>query len=335
MAATIKMVAEYAGVSVATVSKYINGGNVYEENRIKVQKAIEDLDYRVNAVARSLKTSKTYTVGVLAPNILSGFLTSIICRIQTILMKHGYSTIIADYQEDKELEKKQLEMLLQKHIDGIIMFPQENEIAIMNMIKKYGIPLVLVNNIIEGSHEDAVLTDNVGGAYAAIEELIKHNHKRIGFVNGLDVMSSFKERAKGYFRAFEDYSIQVDDSLIVRGLHTIQAGYEGTLRLLDLENPPTALFVGNYHMALGALKAIAERKVVVPDQLSVITFDQLEFSFIMDPEISTIIQPQEEMGEKAALRLVQRMSGNTVNYPQVERLKTKKNFTDSIKMLQV
>lgn len=109
MAVTIKMVAERAGVSVATVSKYINGGNVYEENRIKVQKAIDELDYRVNEVARRLKTSKTYTVGVLATNIQSSFVTSIIFKIQTTLMKYGHSTIIADYQEDEKLEKKQLD----------------------------------------------------------------------------------------------------------------------------------------------------------------------------------------------------------------------------------
>lgn len=330
MATTIKMVAERAGVSVATVSKYINGGNVYEENRVKVQKAIDELDYRVNEVARSLKTKKTYTVGVLAANIQSSFLTSVISKIQTTLMIHGYSTIIADYQEDKELEKKQLEVLLQKHMDGIILFPEENEEDIVETVRKWGVPLISVNNMIEGNHGDAVLTDNVGGVYAAIEEFIKNNHKRIAIINGNNIMSSFKERMKGYLRAFEDYSIELDEELIITGPHTIKGGYEGTLKLLKMKNPPTALFVGNYDMALGAIKALLENDVKIPEQLSVITFDRLEFSFITKPEISTVNQPQELMGERAALRLVQRMKGDMSNYPQVERLKTIKNFTGSI-----
>lgn len=330
MATTIKMVAERAGVSVATVSKYINGGNVYEENRIKIQKAIDELDYKVNDVARSLKTSKTYTVGILAANIQSSFVTTIISSIQKTLMKYGYSTIIADYQEDKCQEEKQLELLLQKHMDGIIMFPEEDEKSVVQAVKRRGIPIVLVNNVIEDMHEDAVLSDNVGGAYAAIEELIKNNHKRIAIINGPENMSSFKERMKGYLRAYEDYSIDLDEKLIYKGLHTAETGYKGVLKFLEMENPPTALFVGNYHMALGALKALIEKKVKIPEQLSVITFDQLEFSFIMNPEVSTIIQPQELMGERAALRLVQRMKGDMANYPQVERLKTNEHFTGSI-----
>lgn len=330
MSVTIKMVAERAGVSVATVSKYINGGNVYEENKVKVQQAIDELDYKINDVARSLKTSKTYTVGILVANLQSSFLTAIISKIQNTLLQHGYSTIIADYQEDKELEKKQLDVLLQKHMDGIIFFPEEDEKEIIETVKSRGIPIVLVNNMVEGSESDAVLLDNVSETYQAVEQLIKHGHKRIAIINGADTMSTFAERMKGYLRAFENYYIEVDESLIMKGPHTLDAGYEETMKLLSMENPPTALFVGNYHMALGALKALIEKKVKIPEELSVIVFDKMDFPFIMNPEISTVNQPQELMGERAALRCVQRMKGDKSNFPQVERLKAIHNITDSI-----
>lgn len=334
MAVTIKMVAERAGVSVATVSKYINGGNVYEENRIRVQKAIDELDYKVNDAARSLKTKKSLTVGILVANLQSSFLTSIISAIQKTLLLHGYSTIIADYQENKDLEKKQVDVLLQKQVDGIIFFPEEEERDIVEVVQRHGIPIVLVNNMVEGSKSDTILVDNVNGTYSAIEELIKRNHRRIAIINGVNSMSSFHERMTGYLRALEDYSIDADESIIIKGAHTIEGGYEGTIRLLEMENPPTALFVGNYHMALGAIKALVERKVKIPEELSIITFDELEFSFIMNPEISTIKQPQELMGERAALRCVQRMKGDKSNYPQIERLKTTQNITDSIRVLE-
>lgn len=330
MAATIKMVAERAGVSVATVSKYINGGNVYEENRRKVQKAIDELDYKINDVARSLKTNKTYTVGVLAANIRSTFLTAIISKIQNTLLTRGYSTIIADYQEDKELERKQLEVLLKKHVDGIILFPENDEMDIVEMIRSRKIPLVLVDNIVKGCACDAVLTDNIEGAYAAVEELIRHNHRRIGIINGPDSMSSFEERLKGYTRALQDYFIEIDEKLIIKGLHNAESGYEGMIQLLDMKNPPSAVFVSNYHMSLGALKALFEKKIKIPEQMSIITFDYLEFGFVMDPVISNIIQPQEEMGERAARKLLQRINGDYANYPQIERLKTIHSFTGSI-----
>ena len=329
MAATIKMVAERAGVSVATVSKYINGGNVYEENRLKVQKAIDELDYKINDVARSLKTKKTYTIGVLAANIQSIFLTAIISKIQSTLLSHGYSMIIADYQEDEELEKKQLDVLLQKHVDGIILFPKNDETDIVEAIHTRKIPLVLVDNVVKGCPCDAILTDNIEGAYAAVSELIRHNHRRIAIINGPETMTSFEERMRGYTRALEDYFIETDENLIVRGMHNADGGYQGMMKLLDMENPPTAVFVSNYHMTLGALKALVERKIKIPEQMSIVTFDYLEFGFVMNPEISNIIQPQELMGERAALRLLQRINGDNSN-PQVERLKTIQKFTNSI-----
>lgn len=330
MPATIKMVAAHAGVSVATVSKYINGGNVIKENRVKVQKAIEELDYKINGVARSLKLNKTFTIGVLASSIRSSFVSNIVSNIQNILLEYGYSTIIADYQENKELEKKQLELLLTRLVDGVIFFPQENEADIIEVVRSHNIPLVLVDNLIEECPCDAVLSDNIEGAYAVTEELIKHNHKRIAMVTGTDKMYTFRERLKGYRRACEDYMLEVNENLIVKEDHTIEGGYHAVNRLLSLEEQPTALFIGNYHMALGALKALYEKNVKIPEQLSVVSFDELEFTTIMQPNISTVIQSLDLIAKSAAQRIIQRINGDFSNYPQIDRIKTIKNFTPSI-----
>lgn len=333
MAATIKMVAERAGVSVATVSKYINGGNVYEENRERIQKAIEELDYKINEVARSLKTNKTYTIGVLAATIQSSFITSIISKIQYTLLQHGYSTIIADYQENKKLEKKQLDVLLMRHVDGIILFPEENEEEIVRFIKEQNVPIVMVDNMVEGIPCDAILTDNMGGVYTAVEELIKRSHRRIGMITGPEQMYTSRERMKGYCRACEDYFVEVVPELIRYGNYDIESGYRCFTELMELANPPTAVVAGNYYMAIGALQAINEKGIRIPEQLSFIAYDHMEFAGIMTPKISTVSQPLGNIGQVAAERIVQRIKGNMENYPQVDRLKTSLNLTGSVNSL--
>lgn len=327
------MVAERAGVSVATVSKYINGGNVYEENRERIQKAIEELDYKINEVARSLKTNKTYTIGVLAATIQSSFITNIISKIQYTLLQHGYSTIIADYQENKKLEKKQLDVLLMRHVDGIILFPEENEEEIVRFIKEQNVPMVMVDNMVEGIPCDAILTDNMGGVYTAVEELIKCSHRRIGMITGPEQMYTSRERMKGYCRACEDYFVEVEPELIRYGNYDMESGYRCFMELMDLEKPPTAVVAGNYYMAIGALQVINEKGIRIPDQLSFIAYDHMEFAGIMTPNISTVSQPLEEIGRVAAERIVQRIKGNMENYPQVDRLKTSLNLTGSVKSL--
>ncbi len=330
VAATIKMVAELAGVSVATVSKYLNGGNVYAENRIKVQAAVDALNYKVNEVARSLKTNKTNTIGILAPSIQSIFITGVISQIQYKLLECGYSTLIVDYQMNDDLEKRQLDILLKRQVDGIVIFPRENEKDLVNTIKDQNIPVVTVDNMLEGIACDAVLADNMGGAYEATEELIKHQHKRIGIIAGPAYMYTAKERLKGYFRAHEDYFIGLEEELICYGEYTEQSGYKCFNELMNLREPPTAIFVTNYHMTIGALGAVNERNMKLPEELSLIAFDQLEFASIMRPPISVVEQPLKQIGEKVAEIILRRMKEDWRDFPHIERLKTTLKRTGSV-----
>lgn len=335
MAATIKMVAQRAGVSVATVSKYLNGGNVREPFRSNVQQAVAELNYSINEVARSLKTNRTFTVGVLAASIRSIFLTSVIAAIQYELLQHGYSTIIADYQVDKTLEKKQLDVLLKRQVDGIILFPEENEGEIIDTIRSRNIPVVMVDNFIENRACDAVVTDGADGIYQLTKKLLENNHTRISILSGPNDMFTARQRLSGYRKAFEDYGIAPDESLIVPGNYHLGTSYAATKQLLRRTPAPTALIATNYYSAIGALQALNELHIAIPQELSFCTFDALEFNCIMTPEITTAAQPMQEMGQTAARRLLQRIEGSSQDFPRLECLKTEVCFTDSIRKLEI
>lgn len=327
------MVANRAGVSVATVSKYLNGGNVIEANKIKVQKAVEELNYSMNEVARSLKMNRTFTVGIMAACIQSTFITGIISSVQNTLLQQGYSAIVVDYREDKELEKKQLEVLLKRQVDGIILFPEENEMEIITSIRRHGIPVVMIDNIIEGIECDAVITDGLSSSRLVTEELIKKGHRRIGVIKGPDYMYTARERFAGYCLALREHGLPFSQELIANGNYDVVGGYEATKSILSRANRPSALLVTNYYMTIGALKAIKEQSLQIPEDISFVSFDALEFNCVLSPEISTVAQPISDIGQLAADCIVARMKNDFSDFPKVEKLKTTVVFTDSIKAL--
>jgi Transcriptional regulators len=253
MAATIKDVAKYAGVSISTVSKYINGGRVREKNRQRIEEAIKALDFKVNELARGLKTNRTMTVGVLIPSLENIFFTSIISYMENILLKNRYSTIVCDYRNDVKLEKIKFEFLMDKMVDGIIMVPHEEDIQYINKAFEKNIPVVLIDRMIKGIECDVVLTDNLNASYNAVEQLIMRGHRRIGIICGPKDVYTTQERLKGYIRVHEDYSLQIDDRLIKFGNYDVESGYNLLLRLLEEVPPPSAVFVTNYEMTVWEL----------------------------------------------------------------------------------
>lgn len=323
MAATIKMVAARAGVSVATISKYINGGNVIPENRVKVQDAIDELNYKINEVARSLKMNKTNTIGILASSINSDFISSVISAMQYRLLELGYSSVIADFQENREVEDKQIETLLKRQVDGIVMFPLENEKSIINFIKQQNIPVVMVDNYIEDVECDAVLSDSMKGIYGEVEHLIKKGHEKIGIITGPESMYTARERMRGYTEAYELYKRDVRTEYIKYSDYNLGGGYEAMVELIRLEDRPTAVVAGNYYTALGALKALKDEGVRISEDMTLVVFDELDFLCILDADIRTICQPVKAMGIKAAERIIQRISGDMEEFPTVDRLETR------------
>ena len=331
--ATIRDVANKAGVSIATVSKYLNGGNVREENRKRLEEAIRALDFKVNDMARALKTNRTMTVGVLIPSLENVFFTSIVSNIENVLIQNRYSTIVCDYREDPKLEREKLGFLVGKMVDGIIMVPHGGNIEAIQEVIEKGIPIVFIDRLIKSVQCDVVLADNLNASYDAVEQLIIRGHRRIGIICGPDSVYTTKERLKGYIRVHEDYAVDIDENLILHGNYDVESGYRLLLHFIEMENPPSAVFVTNYEMTLGAIMAINERDIKIPDQLSIIGFDNIQLAKIVKPSLSIVVQPIEQIGETAARLLLKRLNGDNEDKPSVHRLKTEILIKDSVKSI--
>ncbi|WP_205739306.1 LacI family DNA-binding transcriptional regulator [Halocella sp. SP3-1] len=331
--ATIKDVAKYAGVSIATVSKYLNGGNVLDKNKELIDEAVVKLDYQVNVMARGLKTNETMTVGIIIPSLTNLFFTTIVSKVENLLLQKGYSTIICDYREDEKLEKEKLNFLLSKNVDGIIMVPscsEDNEL--INKVNK-DLPVVLIDRNIEGVNCDVVLTDNINGSYDAVEQLIHRGHRRIGIICGPEEHYTAVERLTGYDRVHEDYNIARDKDLIRFGDYQIESGHQEIINLMKLAEPPTAIFVTNYEMTLGSIMGINELDIKMPDELSLIGYDNLQLAKIIKPSLSIVTQPMDEIGGTAAKLMLKRLKKDMSKHPAVYRLKSRIIIKDSVRKL--
>lgn len=330
---TIKDVAKYTGLSIATISKYINGGNVLENNKIVIKEAIDKLEYKPNEIARGLKTSKTMTIGILIPSLENIFFTSIVSIIEDLLQENGYSTLICDFKEDAQLEKKKLEFLVNKHVDGIVMVSFGGDLTYIKKLLGKKMPIILLDRMIKDLECDMVLADNLDASYKAVEELITRKHKRIGIICGPMNTYTADERRKGYVRVHHDYDVKIDDELIRNGDYTVENGYRALHDLWKLEEKPTAVLVTNYEMTIGAIMAINDLQISIPNELSIIGYDNIQMAKVVKPPLSIVEQPMKEIGSTAAHILLRRLKGDFSDFPSVCRLKTKMHIKDSVSTL--
>lgn len=333
MPSTIKDVAKRTGLSLGTISKFLNGGTVKEANRLLLESAIIELDFKINRMAQGLKTSKSMTVGILIPDLENIFCTSIVSVVENLLQEHGYSTIICDYRKSPVLEGKKLGFLVDKRIDGLLMMPLDTTASELDLLSNRQIPVVMIDRPLKGFSCDTVLVDNLNASYHAVEHLILQGHRRIGIIVGPESVHTAEERLKGYLRVHEDYNLQVDNALIMNGEYTTEGGYMETNALLDRETPPTALYVTNYEMTLGAIMAINERNIDIPQTLSMIGFDNQALTRITKPALTIVVQPIRQIGETAAQTLIQRMQGDMTGYPTLYRMKTELLLKDSVRKI--
>ncbi len=334
MTTTIKDIAKYTGLSISTISKYLNGGNVLERNKKLIEEAIQTLDFKVNEMARGLRTNRTMTVGVLIPSLENIFFTSIVSNIESMLLKEGYSTIVCDYKEDPRLEEKKLQFLFDKMVDGIVLMPVPGNDNLVKEIIARGTPLVLIDRLVNDVDCDVVLVDNLNASYNAVEQLIIRGHRRIGIIVGPQNIYTAQERLKGYIRVFEDYGLKVDPNLIKYGDYQIESGYHLLLELMKIDPPPTAVYVTNYEMTIGSIIAINENNIRIPDDISFIGFDNQDLTRIVKPALSIVVQPVQQIGETAAKILLKRMRKDQKGFPVVTRLKTELLLRDSIKKVE-
>lgn len=327
---TIKDVAKYTGLSIATISKYINGGNVLEPNREIIQEAIDQLEYIPNQIARGLKTSKTMTIGILIPSLENIFFTSIVSIIEDLLQENGYSTIICDFKENALLEKKKLEFLVNKQVDGIVMVSFGADMEYIKELVQKKMPIILLDRMIKGLDCDMVLADNLNSSYKAVEELITRKHKRIGIICGPENTYTADERRKGYERVHHDYDVEIDETLIKNGDYSVENGYYALQELWGLEKRPTAVLVTNYEMTIGAIMAINDLQISIPGELSIIGYDNIQMAKVVKPALSIVEQPMIEIGMTAAQILLRRLKGDFSDFPAVVRLKTQVHIKESV-----
>jgi len=298
---TIKDVAKRSGLGLATVSKYINGGNVREENKVAIEAAINDVGFEINTIARSLRSGRTQTIGVILPRIDEIFRTTILSHVEKVLRENGYSLIFVDCQADKELEHQAVQFLLSKQVDGIISIPFDNDGAYLLPAIEKNIPVVLIEYTIDGlkNKVNAVLVDNIKASEAATQLLIDAGHKEIGIILGTEHIAIEQERLFGYKQALEKNKIEFQERLVCFTDYTVKNGYEKAKYLITTEKP-SALFAANYYMTMGAIMATYNMNLSIPKDISFVGFDRTPFTEIFSPKLTFVEQPLEELAVNAA-----------------------------------
>ena len=308
--ATIKDVARLAGVSISTVSKYLNGGNVRPEYAEVVRKAISELDYHANPYARSLKTTVAKSVGILLPSMTLDFFGNIITALDKVLRGSGYHTVISCYGSDHGLERDYLRFLINNGIDGLVYVPENLSAGEFHeLTNKRHIPVVQVDRMIQGINSDAVLSDNSDAAYNAVSRLINDGHRRVALISGPASVYTARERMVGYLRALSDHQIPYDDTLVATGPYSFTTGYQSFKKLMEQPDPPTAIFCVNYDMSIGVITAAQELGYHIPKDIDFLAFDCVEICSLMSPPIPVIRQPEMGIGQTAGAYLLQRLGG--------------------------
>lgn len=320
MSANIKKVAEWAGVSTATVSHVINETRfVAEETKQKVLQAMKELDYRPNSVARSLRSQRSKIIGLIVPVLSSDtsnyFFMEVAQGIEQVLKLHGYNLILSNSNEDIEVEKEQIKVLNSQLIDGLIIAPTASSQSYLHEALSDKYPVVFVDRKPEEYEGDCILADGFTGTYEAVSLLIQKDHKQIGYISGALGITTSDERLNGYRQALQDHGLDLKDDLIRIGSATFESGYELTKQLVQ-QHSISALFIANNIMTMGAMRFLQDIKINIPENLAVIGFDDYEWGRVVNPPLSVISQPSFELGCKAAEVLLQRINGSDIPYKE-------------------
>jgi len=314
MSASIKDVAEKAGVSVATVSHVINDTRfVAEATRAKVETAMEELQYVPNSIARSLRTNKSKTVGLLVPDISNFFFTAIAESIEKVLRENGYNLVLCNTDEDLAIERQNIALLNAQLVSGMIIAPTAHDFNYRKLFKDEKFPLVFIDRETDNLQCDTVIVDGMSATKQAVSILIEKGHRKIGYIKGLAGLSTSNDRFLGYAEALQEHGIEVDESLVYCGDSRRESGYGLCLRLLK-DKEVTAMYVSNNLMAVGAMQCLADQDVKIPEQMAIIGFDDYNWATITNPPLSTIKQPTGELGAKAARLIVERIENPDAPY---------------------
>ncbi len=300
---TLQHVAERSGVSITTISRVLSG----QANRYRISKKTEATVRRIakecnfvpNQVARSLRLKKTHKIGLVIPDISNPFFAGIARQVTLGTRKHGYSIMLCDSEDSIELEKQSLALLQSQSVEGIVLCPMGQSGEHLAKFVGGKLPIVLVDRFFQDVALPYVSSDNVAGAKQGTELLIANGHRRIACLQGLRGTSPNESRVHGYKEALTAHQLPVDESLIVGDSFTEQSGYIETKLLLKTQPDLTAILACSNVNALGAIRALAEEKEKIPDDVSLVSFDDTPYSAYLATPITTVAQSYSEMGEYA------------------------------------
>ena len=311
-AASIYDVARESRVSVFTVSAVVNNkAHVGKKLRERVEAAIRKLNYRPNLLARSLAKQKTHTIGMIVPDIANPFFPMVVRGAEDAAQKRGYNLLLCNSDDTQVKEESALELLLSKRVDGILLTKAICDItpSLRQMIEEMNIPIVLVMRTFPKISKDAIITDDYQGAYEAVCHLARSGRSRIGLMGGPMKVSNGKARWQGFHDALKANGLTYDASLVIEGDYRMESGYRGGHLLLS--HRPDGVYVANYLMTVGLLKAAEEMGLRCPEDFGLVSFDDYPWLGIFRPKLTTVELPKYQLGQEAADLLLDRIAGKT------------------------
>lgn len=337
--ATMKDIARLAKVSTSTVSHVINGSRfVSEEIREKVMRVVAELNYTPSAVARSLKVKETKTIGLLVTATNNPFFAEVMAGVEQYCQQHQYNLIIATTGGDTKRLQQNLQTLLHKQVDGLLLMCGDSRFnADTDMV--ISVPLVIMDWWFTELNADKILENSELGGYLATKTLIEAGHKNIGIITGNLKKSVAKNRLEGYKKALSEASIPLNNDWIIESHFDFAGGKIGMQKLLTTQKPPSAVFCSSDTIAVGAYQAIQQQGLRIPQDISVIGYDDIELSQYLFPPLSTISQPKAELGKLAVELLLQRIKKPNEPYqiltlsPTLKLRKSIKNINDKTKFI--
>ena len=303
--ATIKDVAKATGLSLGTISKYINGGTVKEANKQIIDRVIKDLGYEVDTYARGMVTKKTKTIGLVIPEFNNLFYASFSQEFEKALDKYGYALVVRESFYDYEREKQSIEWLNSRRTDAIVVAPVGTNSLQYEFLKQYSVPIIFIDRYIPNLNFEFAIVNNKDATKESIKFLLDNGHKNILMIAAKEGLYTADERVKGYKEAYKEKNIDVNNNLILRLSEEVDDIYHVVRKILKHKTLDfTALFTANYPSTIGSMFAINELKLSIPNDYSMIGFDDVIFTKIFRPKLTIVRQPIEEMASTLTKRII-------------------------------
>jgi LacI family transcriptional regulator len=305
--ATVIDVAKAANVAIGTVSRYLNGQTIRRSNREQIEQAIQELGYRRNVAAASIRTDLTHMIGFLVPTF-DEFHARMLEHLANSVRRTGRALLTYCHGGDPRIVAEALDFFAAQRVDGLVMDGTAEVYDRVDDLIEHDVPIIFYNNDVRGLAADRVMVENQRASHRIVSHLIDLGHRRIGILTGDPRNSSGIERLAGYEQALRDRGIAIEPALAARGNWVIDGGYEATKRLMTSDNPPTAIFSANYGMAIGALSWLKENGRHVPDDVSLASFDDVPVFRLYEAGVTTVAQPVAKIAETITDILVERLA---------------------------